>query len=165
MTIHYRMPQHHHGGLRGGSARHARRHLGRNPGVDETGTNGRWDFDAELLVGSIGMVGGKNNEERTSVFNAVEKQLGLRWNRSRSQRPCSWSTQRDRKPSENPPGTRRRPCLCFLSLPNSRWPASQPTAVGAVERMSRYQRQPCGRLLVEGMPLQFLIRRAFNVNR
>jgi hypothetical protein len=131
--------------------------LGVNPVLDQTGLKGSWNFDVKYSLGLIGPAGAVG--ERVTIFEAVEKQLGLKL----EEKPVSMQVlvveKVNQRPTENPPGTAE-------ALPPP--PATAEFEVATVKptspdsRNSRFQMQPGGRLNVEGMPLRFLIMRAFN---
>lgn len=136
--------------------------LGPNAVLDETGLKGRWDFDLTYSMGLIGPMMSEN-AERISINASIEKQLGLKLEEKQVPTPVLVVDKVERKPAENPPGTAE--ILPPLPLPTEfEVGAIKPSGPPGPGRMSRYQMQPGGRLVVEGMPLQFLIQRAFNVN-
>jgi len=99
--------------------------------------------------------------DRISIFAALEKQLGLKLEERQVPTPVLVVDSVNRKPAENPPGVAE--ALPPIAAPTEFEVASiKPTDPST--RMSRFQMQPGGRLVVEGMPWRFLINRAFNTN-
>lgn len=132
--------------------------LGGNPIVNETGIKGAWNFD---LTYSMALFGPPTADqgERITISAAIEKQLGLKLEQRQLPTPVIVVESVNRQPSPNPPGTAE--ALPPIAVPAEFEVASiKPTDANL--RMGRYQIQPGGRLVVEGMPLRFLLSRAFN---
>ena len=133
--------------------------LGQNGVVDETGLKGVWNFDLTYSMQLIGP--NSDNTERISIFNAVEKQLGLKLEERQIPTPVLVVDKVNRKPSDNPPGVAE-------ALPE--FPPPSEFEVATIKptdpntRMGRFQMQAGGRLNVEGMPLRFLLDRAFQTS-
>jgi uncharacterized protein (TIGR03435 family) len=133
--------------------------VGPNPVLDQTGLNGKWNFDVRWTLGFMGPMGMAG--ERISVFDAVEKQLGLKLEDRQIPTPVLMVDSVNQKPSENPPGTAE--ILPPVAVPTEFEVATiKPTSPDM--KMGRFQMQPGGRLVTEGLPLRFLISRAFNTN-
>lgn len=134
--------------------------LGPNAVVDETGLKGKWDFDLSFSMALFGPMLSDTGEHVT-IFSAVEKQLGLKLEEKPIPTPVLVVDSVERQPSANPPGT-------AAVLPPA--PAVTEFEVGAIKptdantRMFRFTIQPGGRVMFEGVPLQFIINRAFNTN-
>jgi uncharacterized protein (TIGR03435 family) len=134
--------------------------LGPNAVVDETGLKGKWDFDLSFSMALFGPMA-SDTGERVTIFSAVEKQLGLKLEEKPIPTPVLVVDSVERRPTANPPGTADL-------LPPA--PAATEFEVGTIKptdastRMSRFMIQPGGRVMIEGMPLQFIINRAFNTN-
>jgi uncharacterized protein (TIGR03435 family) len=132
--------------------------VGSNDVLDETGLKGNWNFDVKwtLLMGPIGGTG-----ERITVFEAVEKQLGLKLEERQVPTPVIVVDSVNEKPSPNPPEVAET--LPPIQLPSEFEVASiKPSDPGG--RGGRSQTQPGGRLNIQGMPMRFLLLRAFNTN-
>jgi uncharacterized protein (TIGR03435 family) len=133
--------------------------LGPNPILDETGLKGRYNFDVRWSIGMFGPA--MDASDRVTVFEAVEKQLGLKLEERQVATPVMVVESVNQKPSDNPPGTAE-------ALPTP--PAPTEFEVASVKpadpggRGTRYQTQPGGGLTVQGMPLHGLINQAFNIN-
>jgi uncharacterized protein (TIGR03435 family) len=134
--------------------------IGANPVTDETGLEGKYTFDLKYSLQLMGpMI--SNTADRISIFDAVEKQLGLKLEQRQVPTPVIVVDSVNRKPTDNPPGVAE--ALPPLPVPTEFEVASiKPADPDA--RMSRFQMQPGGRLIAENMPLRFLISRAFNTN-
>jgi uncharacterized protein (TIGR03435 family) len=76
--------------------------LGEIPVVDRTTLKGGWDFDFRFtfLTGAAPA----NAGERISIFDAVDKQLGLKLQMGRIPSPALVIDSVNEKPSDNPPG-------------------------------------------------------------
>ena len=134
--------------------------LGPNPILDETGMKGVWNFDLKWSLQLIGLITADTGD-RISIFEAVDKQLGLKLEERQVPTPVIVVAGVNEKPSANPPGVAE--ALPAIPTPTEFEVASvKPTDPDA--RMGRYQMQPGGRLNVQGMAMRFLISRAFNTN-
>jgi uncharacterized protein (TIGR03435 family) len=132
--------------------------VGPNQVLDETGLKGNWNFDIKWSMQFIGPLGG-DASERISIFDAVEKQLGLKLEQRQVPTPVIVVDRVNEKPSSNPPGVAE--ALPAIPLPTEFEVASvKPSDPGG--RGGRFQMQPGGRLNVEGMTMGFLVFRAFN---
>jgi uncharacterized protein (TIGR03435 family) len=132
--------------------------LGPNAVIDGTNLKGNWNFDLRFSMGLIGPTM-PDGAERISIFSAVEK-LGLKLEEKQVSTPVLVVDSVNRTAGENPPDTNE--ALPPLPVPTEFEVASvklsDPGGMGG-----RFQMQPGGRLVVTGMPLRFLIDRAFNV--
>jgi hypothetical protein len=121
-----------------------------NPVVDSTGRKGAWDFDikwaARALLGQAGADG-------ISIFDAVDKQLGLKLEAQKISIPVIVVESANEKPTDNPPGV-------ITSLPPPP-PAEfevtdiKPSPPGA--NMGGQGLMPGGRIELRGAPLKLLI--------
>jgi uncharacterized protein (TIGR03435 family) len=136
--------------------------LGSNPILEETGLKGAWNFDLRYSMSLNGPMMGETSD-RVSIFTALEKQAGLKLEERPVPTPVIVVDSVERKPSANPPETAE--ALPPLPVPTE-FEVATIKPVGATNgpMMSRFQMQPGGRLVSEGMPLRFLISRAFNTN-
>lgn len=126
--------------------------------LDETGLKGAWDFDLKYpLQESRSAL--DNGADWIPIADAIDKQLGLTLEEKPIPTLVIVVDRVNRTPSANPPGVVE--ALPSIPAPTEFEVASvKPADVSA--RMSRYQMQPGGRLIAEGMSLRFLIGRAFN---
>jgi uncharacterized protein (TIGR03435 family) len=99
--------------------------------------------------------------DRISIFDAVDKQLGLKLEEKPVPTPVIVVDSVNRKPTETPPGVAE--ALSSIPAPTEFEVASmKPT--GPDSRNMGLRTQPGGRLTAEGMTLRSLVNRAFNTN-
>ncbi len=137
--------------------------LGPNPILEETSLEGRWNFDLRYSMNLMGPM--TNNSDRVSIFDAVEKQLGLKLDERAVPMPVLIVDSVNRTPTPNPPEV-------AAALP----PIPPPTEFevasikpidpnpGTGPRMMMTRMEPGGRFVSNGMPLSFLISQAFNTS-
>jgi uncharacterized protein (TIGR03435 family) len=132
--------------------------LGTSPVTDETGLKGAWNFDLRWSLALLPLAGGDAGD-RVTVFDALDKQLGLKLERKQNPTPVLVVDKANRTPTENPPGVAEA-----LPMP----PAPTEFEVADVKPVnpdartpSRIQMQPGGRYIVQGMPMRFLVGLAF----
>jgi uncharacterized protein (TIGR03435 family) len=126
-----------------------------NPVVDRTGLQGSWDFDIKWTDRGQLATAGAN---AVSIFDAVDKQLGLKLDLQRVLAPVIVVDSVNEKPTANPPGVTR-------SLP----PAPiefevadvQPSAPGT-DQTGGFQ--PGGRMDLKAFSLKDLIMLAWSLN-
>jgi uncharacterized protein (TIGR03435 family) len=134
--------------------------VGPNPVLDETGLKGMWNFDLRWSLQLNGLMMA-NSGDRVTLSEAVDKQLGLKLEERHVPTPVIVVDSVNQKPSENPPGVAE--VLPVIPAPTEFEVASvKPSDPGG--RGGRFQMQPGGRLIVEGMAIRFLVSRAFNSN-
>jgi uncharacterized protein (TIGR03435 family) len=134
--------------------------LGTNPVVEGTGLKGAYNFDLRFTLTFMGPMGA-NGAERITMFDAVEKQLGLKLEQRPVPTPVLVVDSVNRQPSENPHGVAE--ALPPIPAPTEFEVADvKPSDPGG--RGGRFQTQPGGRLVVQNMALSFLIMRAFDSN-
>jgi uncharacterized protein (TIGR03435 family) len=131
--------------------------VGPNEVLDETGLKGGWNFDVKWSMGFIGMADA--NSDRISSAEAMEKQLGLKLEERKIPTPVITVVSVNEKPSDNPTGTAE--ALPPIPVPTEFEVASiKPT--DPAEKMGQFRMQSGGRFNSKGMPMRFLIFRAFN---
>jgi uncharacterized protein (TIGR03435 family) len=134
--------------------------VGPNPVLDQTGLKGMWNFDVRWSLQVFGPMMASAGE-RISVFEAVEKQLGLKLEEKQVPTPVIVVDSVNRTPGENPPGLAE--ALPVTPAPTEFEVASvKPTS--AESRGGRFGMQPGGRFNVAGIPLRMLVARAFASN-
>jgi uncharacterized protein (TIGR03435 family) len=133
--------------------------LGPNPVRDETGLAGKWNFDLRYSMALMGPMMPEGGE-RISVATAIEKQLGLKLEEKPIPTKVLVVDRVNRDPGANPPQTAE--ALPPLPVPTEFEVASVKLADPGAPMGGRFQMQPGGRLVITGMPLRFLIDRAFN---
>lgn len=134
--------------------------LGTTPLTDETGIKGAWNFDLKY---SMSLMGGapRDQSEHVSLNAAVEKQLGLKLEEREVSTPVLLVDSVERTPAGNPPGTAEALPTPVMAT-EFEVASIRPTPPDRM--MGRFSMQPGGRLVAEGMPLRFLVQRAFNTN-
>jgi uncharacterized protein (TIGR03435 family) len=132
--------------------------LGPNPVLDQTGLKGAWNFGVKWSLNGSMMA---NTGDRITIFEAVDKQLGLKLEQEQIPTPVMVVDSVNEKPSENPPGVAE--ALPVVPVPTefevATVKSTDPSEIGG-----RFQTQPGGRLNVQGMPMRVLILRAFSAN-
>jgi uncharacterized protein (TIGR03435 family) len=132
--------------------------LGTSPVTDETGLKGAWNFDLRWSFGLLPFAGGDAGD-RVTVFDALDKQLGLKLEQKQNPTPVLIVDKANRTPTENPPGVAE--ALPTPPPPTEFEVADVKPANPDQRTPSRFQMQPGGRLIVQGMPMRFLVSRAF----
>jgi uncharacterized protein (TIGR03435 family) len=135
--------------------------VGPNAVLDETGLKGAWNFDLKWSMVFNGPMA-VSQTERVSAAEAIEKQLGLKLEERQVPTPVIVVESVNEKPSPNSPEVAE--ALPAIPVPTEFEVASIKPTDPSAERMSRYQTQPGGSLKAEGMPMRFLLSRAFNTN-
>jgi uncharacterized protein (TIGR03435 family) len=126
-----------------------------SPVTDATGLKGSWDFDIKWTArGQLAAAGA----DGISIFDAVDKQLGLKLELQKIPMPVIVVDSVNEKPTENLPDTAK-------SLPVT--PTEFEVAVikpsGPDSRQTRSPFQPGGRLDLQGFTLKTLIMIAWNL--
>ncbi len=126
--------------------------LGVNQVLDQTGLAGNWNFDLRYSI-LPGASGGT-----VSIFEAIDKQLGLKLEAKQIPTTVMFVESVERKPIDNPSGTAEAlppagPKLFELATIK----ITNPNSTRVV-----YEMQPGGRLNAVGVPLAYFIDRAFN---
>jgi uncharacterized protein (TIGR03435 family) len=130
--------------------------------VDQTGLTGAWDFNfkygpkitgplAALAAGGPGVI---------SLFDAIDKQLGLKLDAMKLPTPVIIVESVNRKPSENPPGVTTALPVIPAEFDVADLRLSDPG--GAPVPSPGFQ--PSGRVDLRSYPLQALISLALNLN-
>jgi uncharacterized protein (TIGR03435 family) len=134
--------------------------LGTNPVLDETGLKGSWNFDVKWSIGLIGLQG---DGSQISVADAVEKQLGLKLEQRQTPTPVIVVQSANRTPGVNPAGLAEVlppiPAPTEFEVADVKLSSPDASAPTIFMRM-----MPGGRFVSNGLPMRFLINRAFNVN-
>ncbi len=131
--------------------------------ADQTGLKGAWDFNFKYgpkISGGIVALLVAPGPETISIFDAMDKQLGLKLDPLKVSTPVVIVDSVNRKPSDNPPGVTTAlpviPAEFEVADLRLRDP-SAPPAPGAGF-------QPSGRVDLRGYPLTALINLALNAN-
>ena len=127
-----------------------------NPVVDQTGLKGTWDFDLKWTGRNQLAAAGADG---ISIFDAVEKQLGLKLEPQKVATPVIVVDSVNQKPTENPPGV-------TSSLPPAPPPEFEVATIkasmpGATNVMGKLEH---GRLDVQNFPLKNLILIAWDLS-
>jgi len=130
---------------------------GTMPLVDKTGLEGAWDFEITWTPqGLMGLAGA----DATSIFDAVDKQLGLKLETQKVEMPVIVVDSVNQKPTDNPPGATTAlppppPAEFEVADIKPSPPGANPAGQGLM---------PGGRIDLRGYPLKVLIQIAWNVN-
>jgi uncharacterized protein (TIGR03435 family) len=129
----------------------------RVPVVDSTGLKGTYDFDLKWTSRNQLANAGADG---ISVFDAVEKQLGLKLDLQKSPLPVVVVESVDEKPTENDPDV-------AMILPGATLPTEFEVAdvklTPADVHDRRFQIQPGGRVDIEGFDLKFIIQQVWQL--
>ncbi|MES1257048.1 MAG: TIGR03435 family protein, partial [Acidobacteriota bacterium] len=125
------------------------------PVVDSTGVGGSWDFDIRWNPRSRVLQAGA---DRTTIFDALDKQLGLKLELQQVPTPVIVVDRVNQKPTANPPGVAQALPLRSLEFEVA---AVKPSAPD--ERFG-YRRYPGGRLEMRAFPMKMLISTAWDVD-
>jgi uncharacterized protein (TIGR03435 family) len=125
------------------------------PVVDSTGLKGAWDFDIKWTGrGQLAAAGA----DGISIFDAVDKQLGLKLEPSKVDTSVYIVDSVNEKPTDNAPGViTKLPAAPPAEFEVADIKPSMPDSPQA----ARFQ--PGGRLDVQGMPIKTIIQLAWNI--
>jgi uncharacterized protein (TIGR03435 family) len=132
-------------------------YLGDYPVVNQTGLEGHWDFDlvwtAKAMLTSLGADG-------ISIFDAVDKQLGLKLDLQQVPTPVIQVDSVNQKPTDNPAGVTTAlppppPAEFEVADIRPSSPDANPGGQGLL---------PGGRIELRGYPLKILIQIAWDIN-
>jgi uncharacterized protein (TIGR03435 family) len=132
--------------------------VGPNQVLDQTGLKGNWNFDVKWSM-QLNIPTGAASD-RVSIFDAMEKQLGLKLEERQIPTPVIVVDSVNEKPNENPPGVAE--ALPPIPVPTEFEVASVKPTDPSV-RTGNFRMQPGGRSTAEAMNMRFLIVRAFNM--
>jgi len=130
--------------------------LGTNPITDETGLEGKYNFDLGYSAVHISTPG-QEDGERVTVVQAVEKQLGLKLESRDVPTPVIAVESANRTPGENPPGISEG---LALHMPTE-FEVADVKVADLDPRTSKWQLQPGRRVFIENYPIGNLLRAAF----
>jgi uncharacterized protein (TIGR03435 family) len=130
----------------------------RVPVIDQTGLQGKWNFDVKWSVPATGM----SATNQISPADALEKQLGLKLEQVPIPKSVLTVASVERMPSPNPPGTKE--ALPDIAIPREFEVADVKLldSNGPKPRRSGMQMQPGGRFVAEGVQMGVLLTRAFD---
>ncbi len=127
-----------------------------NTVLDKTGLTGAWDFDLTWTARQLLTLAGADG---ISIFDAVDKQLGLKLEEQKAPTPVIFVVSVNQKPTPNPPGVSTNlppPAPSEFEVADIK--PSKPDA----QTMGRLQ--PGGRLDLQSFPMKQLITLAWNIN-
>jgi uncharacterized protein (TIGR03435 family) len=131
--------------------------------VDQTGLKGAWDFNFKYgpkISGGIMALLVQPGTESISIFDAMDKQLGLKLDATKVPTPVIVVDNVNRKPSDNPPGVTTALPVIPTEFEVADLRLSDPAAAPAQNAGF----QPSGRVDLRNFPLTNLISLALNVN-
>ena len=127
------------------------------PVLDSTGLKGGWDFDLKFTLKGLLPIAGADG---ITVFDAVDKQLGLKLEPGKVPMPVIVVDSVNEKPTANPPGV----TTALPPPPPAEFEVAsiRPSAPGA--SLGGGGLQPGGRYEVHGFPMFIMIRQAWDAN-
>src|SRR2546427_4313668 len=130
-----------------------------NAVVDSTGLTGSWDFDLKWTPQGLLPLAGSDG---ITIFDAVDKQLGLRLEEKKLPAPVIIVDQVNRTPTDNPPDIEAK----LPALPPAEFEVAdiKPTLPGARPPEGGFGFLPGGRVNLPGFPLRAAISLAWNLN-
>jgi len=128
-----------------------------NPVVDSTGLKGAWDFDIKWTSrGLLGQAGG----DGISIFDAVDKQLGLKLEAQKMPLPVIVVDSANEKPTDNPEGV----TTSLPPPPPTEFEVADIKPSPPGENQGGAGLMPGGRIDIRGLPLKVLIQIAWDIN-
>lgn len=132
---------------------------------DQTNLEGKWNFEVKWSLPAFGPMA--NTGERISVTDAIDKQLGLKLEEVPVPMKVVVVESVLRKPTDNLPNIKE--VLPDIPAPTEFEVAdvklADPNPGRGLPPLMGFRMQPGGRFVVNGIPLSFLLGRAFNVAR
>jgi uncharacterized protein (TIGR03435 family) len=126
-----------------------------DPVVDSTGLKGSWDFDIKWTPRQLLSKAGADG---ISIFDAVDKQLGLKLERETAPRPVLIVDSVNQKPTANPPDLEKK-------LPSPPPPQFDVAVIKPSKPDAKFNGGISGgQVKVEGATLKFLITFAWDLN-
>jgi len=128
--------------------------------VDSTALKGSWDFDFKWTAINIFAAGAES--ERITIFDAVDKQLGLKLDEQKIPTPVLVVDQAVEKPTDNPQDLAAK----LPPPPPSEFEVAdvKPRVPGSIPQGARIGVLPGGRVNLPGIPLRLVINLAWNLN-
>jgi len=128
-----------------------------SPVTDSTGLKGSWDFDLKWSPSRPMLA--QAGADGISLFDAVDKQLGLKLDLQNVSTSAIIVDSVNQKPTGNPPGIATR--LPPLPPPEFEVADIKPTMPGVTQQLARIQN---GRVDVQAFPLKQLVTLAWDIN-
>jgi uncharacterized protein (TIGR03435 family) len=130
--------------------------------VDRTGLKGAYDFDVKWTVGLLISLAGA---ERTTVFEAIDKQLGLKLEEQKIPQPVIMVDMVNKTPTPNPPDVAAKlPVLPPAEFEVATIRPSAPITAGALPIAGGVGMLPGGRVNLPRFPMRLAISLAWNLN-
>lgn len=133
---------------------------GSNAVLDETGLKGNWNFDFHYSLNIFGPMVGQEPGEHLTLFDALEKQAGLKLVQKPVPTEVVVVEKVNRAPAPNPPDVAE--ALPAVKLPTE-FEVADVKPADPQARMTRLQIQPGGRVVVQGMTMRMLLNQAFRL--
>jgi len=143
------------------SMRHgfAQNFLHDKPILDRTGLTGSWDFSFQFTL--RGMAGATNASENVTIFDALEKQVGLKLELTQTPLPVIVIDSVDQRPTANVPDIEK---LLPGSTAPTEFEVADIKATPSDFLGARFQIQPGGRVNLQGVNLQLLVQQAWGIS-
>jgi uncharacterized protein (TIGR03435 family) len=130
----------------------------RQPVIDSTGLKGTYDFDLKWTGrGQLAAAGA----DGISIFDAVDKQLGLKLDLQQSSLPVITVESVEQKPSPNADGIES--VLPGVAVPTE-FEVADVKLTSPEDKNQRFQILPSGRVDVEGFDLKFIIQQLWQLS-
>jgi uncharacterized protein (TIGR03435 family) len=125
--------------------------------VDSTGLKGAWDFDLKWTSRALLSAA---SADAITIFDAVDKQLGLKLEPQTAPMPVIVVDGANEKPTENPPGV----ITALPPPPPAEFEVADIKPSPPGENQGGQGLMPGGRIDLRGFPLKFLIQIAWDIN-
>jgi uncharacterized protein (TIGR03435 family) len=126
------------------------------PVVDQTGLEGEWDFNIHYTFRGQATA---NAADLITIFDAVDKQLGLKLELTKAPMPVILVASANRKPTENPPGTAEALHLA----PATEFEVAEIKPTDPSTKGIKFNIQPSGQVNISGATLKFLMQQLWQI--
>ena len=126
------------------------------PVVDQTGLEGQWDFSIHYTFRGQGT---GSAADVTTIFDAVEKQLGLKLELTKAPMPVILVDSVNRKPTETPPGTAE----ALRLAPATEFEVAEIKPTDPSTKGIKFNIQPSGQVNISGATLKFMIQQLWQI--
>jgi uncharacterized protein (TIGR03435 family) len=127
-----------------------------SPVTDQTGLKGYWDFDIEFTPRAALALAGA---DAITIFDAVEKQLGLKLEQQRVQTPVIVVDSVNQTPTANPSGI----AASIPAPPPMEFDVAE-VKLSAPDAQPRTRLMPGGRIEAEGITMRQIMQLAWDIN-
>ena len=134
-------------------------YFGNLPVVDSTGLDGAWDIDLQYPMRAISVSSGQLVQPGGSIFDAIEKQLGLTVEQGKVPQPVLVVESVNEQPSPNPPGV----AASFPPLPPPEFEVASLRPCDGTGPSLAPRFESGGRVTAHCMPLMTLISQAWGL--